>query len=105
MSFLAHFLVQNSEYLLNEKKKSKIANKVLEKRQRRGSAWPAICDIWLGKRTVPVLAVAKESRGAAALAAIAIWASGGPIDDELRRNFLSGHLSVVCLDVFLPFSK
>ena len=28
----------------------------------------------------------------------------GPID-ELRRNFLSGHLSVVCLDVFLPFSK
>ena len=23
-------------------------------------AWPAICDIWLGKRTVPVLAVAKE---------------------------------------------
>ena len=43
--------------------------------------------------------------GAAALAAIAIWASWGPIDDELRRNFLSGHLSVVCLDVFLPFSK
>ena len=31
--------------------------------------------------------------------------SWGPIDAELRRNFLSGHLSVVCLDVFLPFSK
>ena len=29
----------------------------------------------LGKRTVPVLALAKLSRGAAALAAIAIWAS------------------------------
>ena len=25
-----------------------------------GIPWPAICDIWLGKRTVPVLAVAKE---------------------------------------------
>ena len=24
------------------------------------STWPAICDIWLGKRTVPVLAVAEE---------------------------------------------
>ena len=29
----------------------------------------------------------------------------GPIDDDLRRNFLSGHLSVACLDVFLPLSK
>ena len=71
----------------------------------RERSWPAICDIWLGKRTIPVLAVAKESRGAAALAAIAIRASWGPIKDELWRNFLSGHLSVVCLDVFLPFSK
>ena len=68
-------------------------------------AWPAKCDVWLGKRTEPVLAVPKLSCGAAALAAIAIWASWGPIDDERRRNFLSGHLFVVCLDVFLPFSK
>ena len=31
-------------------------------------AWPAISDIWLGIRTVPVLSVAKESRGASQIA-------------------------------------
>ena len=30
--------------------------------------WPAISDIWLGIRTVPVLSVAKESRGASQIA-------------------------------------
>ena len=30
--------------------------------------WPAIPDIWLGIRTVPVLSVAKESRGASQIA-------------------------------------
>ena len=30
--------------------------------------WPAISDIWLGVRTVPVLSVAKESRGASQIA-------------------------------------
>ena len=32
------------------------------------STWPAISDIWLGIRTVPVLSVAKESRGASQIA-------------------------------------
>ena len=32
------------------------------------TAWPAISDIWLGIRTVPVLSVAKESRGASQIA-------------------------------------
>ena len=31
-------------------------------------SWPAISDIWLGIRTVPVLSVAKESRGASQIA-------------------------------------
>ena len=31
-------------------------------------SWPAICDILLGIRTVPVLSVAKESRGASQIA-------------------------------------
>ena len=40
-------------------------------RQLRSScwrSWPAISDIWLGIRTVPVLSVAKESRGASQIA-------------------------------------
>ena len=32
------------------------------------SSWPAISDIWLGIRTVPVLSVAKESRGVSQIA-------------------------------------
>ena len=32
------------------------------------NSWPAISDIWLGIRTVPVLSVAKESRGASQIA-------------------------------------
>ena len=35
---------------------------------RLDKAWPAISDIWLGIRTVPVLSVAKESRGASQIA-------------------------------------
>ena len=31
-------------------------------------SWPAISDIWLGIRTVPVVSVAKESRGASQIA-------------------------------------
>ena len=34
----------------------------------RHGSWPAISDIWLGIRTVPVLSVAKESRGASQIA-------------------------------------
>ena len=34
----------------------------------RTKTWPAISDIWLGIRTVPVLSVAKESRGASQIA-------------------------------------
>ena len=33
-----------------------------------GVSWPAISDIWLGIRTVPVLSVAEESRGASQIA-------------------------------------
>ena len=56
--------------------------------------WPAISDIWLGIRTVPVLSVATESRGASQ---IAHSGRGAPehrqvdadwlIDDRVSRNF------------------
>ena len=59
-------------------------------------AWPAICEIWLGWSTVPVLAVAKDrDKGELQL----------QLRTDRRKIFLSGHLPVVCLDVFLPFSK
>ena len=63
---------------------------------------PAICDIWLGKRTVPVYAVAKE------VSALQRWprSRSGRAEDrsttKCGEKFLSGHLSVVCLDVFSP---
>ena len=69
--------------------------------------WPAICDIWLGKSTVPVLAVAKE---VAALQRSSRSRSGRTAaEDRSTANcgetFCLVILSVVCLDVFLPFSK
>ena len=38
-------------------------------------SWPAISDIWLGIRTVPVLSVAKESRGASQIAHSWPWSA------------------------------
>ena len=39
---------------------------VQARKEVSGAAWPAISDIWLGVRTVPVLSVVKKSRGASA---------------------------------------
>ena len=57
------------------------------------TTWPAICDIWLGVRTVPVLSVAKE----VAAPARSPTGRGAPehrqvdanwlIDDQVSRNF------------------
>ena len=46
----------------------KVVPPFIQDKIRIGSliSWPAISDIWLGVRTVPVLSVAKESRGASA---------------------------------------
>ena len=64
--------------------------------------WPAIFDIWLGRRTVPVLSVAKESRGASQ---IAHWprsarTQAGRCGLTDRRSSVKKLLSFVCLLMF-----
>ena len=75
--------------------------------------WPAISDIWLGVRTVPVLSVAKGSRGASARLRtgrgapehrrMPVWAGRCGLPD--RRSSVKNLLSFVCLFVDVSFSS
>ena len=62
-------------------------------------AWPAICDIWLDKRTVPVLAVAKE------VAALQRWprSRSGRAEDRSTTNCGETFCLVICLSFVWMF--
>ena len=55
--------------------------------------WPAICDIWLGRRRAPVLAVAKE------VAALQRWprSRSGRAEDRSTTNCRETFCLVICL--------
>ena len=61
--------------------------------------WPAICDIWLGKRTLPVLAVAKE------VAALQSWlrSRSGRAEDRSTTNCGETFCLVICLSFVWMF--
>ena len=71
------------------------------------SPWPAISDIWLGVRTVPVLSVATESRGASARSRTGQSArtQAGQCRLPDRRSSVKKLLSFVCLFVDVSFSS
>ena len=62
-------------------------------------AWPAICDIWLGKRTVAVLAVAKE------VAALQRWprSRSERAEDRPTTNCRETFCLVICLSFVWMF--
>ena len=66
---------------------------------QRFDPWPEICDIWLGKRTVSVLAVAKE------VAVLQRWprSRSGRTEDRSTTNCGETFCLVICLSFVWMF--